>query len=307
MRPPSIPLVVVALASIISIAAAPLTAQTQAGEVEGISVESIRGSVRVFRGYTNGNVLAVPTSAGALLVDAQSAKRVAELDSALRSAGIRDVQVVVTTHYHGDHLEGNAHWRAAGARVLAHANVTKQAVKDTNIADFGWHRTAASPTALPTTSVGDSTRFVLGADTIYLLHAPRAHTDGDLLVWIPARNVLHTGDIVELGAFPFLDRWGGGTLDGMIAAVDRILRIADDETLIVPGHGATANRNRVFAYRAMLVTIRDRVAAMVRSGMSLDAVLAAAPLAEFAGENGGERAARRFTWLVYYDLSPLRK
>ena len=283
--------------------AAPLRAQTQAGDVEGISVESLRGSARVFRGYANGNVLALPTSAGTLLVDGQSAKRVAELDSALRAAGIRDVQVVVTTHYHGDHLEGNAHWRAAGARVLAHANVTKQAMKDTNIAVFGWHRTAANPSALPTTTVADSTRFVLGADTIYLLHAPRAHTDGDLLVWIPGRHVLHTGDIVELGAFPFLDCWGGGTLDGMIAATDRILRIANDETLIVPGHGPTATRSRVVAYRAMLVTVRERVSVMVRSGMSLEAVLAAAPLAEFAAENGGERAARRFTWLVYYDLS----
>jgi glyoxylase-like metal-dependent hydrolase (beta-lactamase superfamily II) len=288
---------------LVILAVTPLSAQTQSGDVEGISVESLRGGIRVFRGYANGNVLALPTSAGTLLVDGQSAKRVAELDSALGIAGLRNVKVVVTTHYHGDHLEGNAHWRAAGARVLAHANVIKQAVKDTNIAGFGWHRTAADPAALPTTSVADSTRFVLGADTIYLLHAPRAHTDGDLLVWIPGRNVLHTGDIVELGAFPFLDCWGGGTLDGMIAATDRILRIANDETLIVPGHGPTANRSRVVAYRAMLVAIRDKVAAMVRSGMSLDTVLADAPLAEFAAENGGERAARRFTWLVYYDLS----
>ena len=305
--PPSPILFALALASFTNIAAATLGAQTQAGDVEGISVESLREGVRVFRGYANGNVLAVPTSAGALLVDGQSAKRVPELDSALRAAGIRDVKVIVTTHYHGDHLEGNVHWRAAGARVLAHENVAKQAVKDTNIAVFGWHRTAADPAALPTSSVADSTRLVFGADTIYLLHAPRAHTDGDLLVWIPGRNVLHTGDIVELGAFPFLDCWAGGSLDGMIAATDRILQMANDETLIVPGHGPTANRARVVAYRAMLMTIRDRIATMVRSGMSLDAVLAAAPLAELAAENGGERAARRFTWLVYYDLSHSRK
>ena len=295
--------IAIVLASLTALPAV-LLSQTQAGDVEGISVESLRGGVRVFRGYANGNVLALRTSAGTLLVDGQSAKRVAELDSALRTAGIRDVKTVVTTHYHGDHLEGNAHWREQGAQIYAHANVTKQAMKDTNIAVFGWHRTAANPGALPTTTVADSTRLVVGADTIYLLHAPRAHTDGDLLVWMPGRNVLHTGDIVELGAFPFLDCWGGGTLDGMIAAVDRILRLANGETLIVPGHGATANRSRVIAYRAMLVTIRDRVAAMVRSGMSLEAVLAAAPLAEFAADNGGERAARRFTWLVYYDLSP---
>lgn len=291
------------LAVCITPVAAPLNAQTQSGGVMGISVESLHDGVRVVRGYANGNLLAVPTAHGTLLVDGQSAKRVGEADSALRAAGMGDVKWVVTTHYHGDHLEGNAHWRAAGAEVLAHENVARQALKDTTIADFGWHRTAANVGALPTRALGDSTRLVLGADTVYLLHAPRAHTDGDLLVWIPTRNLLHTGDIVELGAFPFLDWWGGGTLDGMIAAVDRILTITNDETIIVPGHGPTASRKRVMTYRAMLVTIRERVRAAVREGKTVDEVLASTPSAEFASENGGERAARRFTWLVYYDLS----
>ena len=292
----------------LALASSPFPVRAQAGgAVMAISVETLAGRVRVLRGYANGNILALPTTAGTLLVDGQSTKRVAEADSVLRAAGMGDVRWVVTTHYHGDHLEGNAHWRAIGAQVFAHANVRAQAAKDTTIVELGWHRTTADAASLPTTQVGDSTRLVLGRDTVYLLHAPRAHTDGDLVVWMPRRNLLHAGDIVELGAFPFLDWWSGGTLDGMIAAVDRILAMANDETIIIPGHGPSATRRRVAEYRAMLTTVRERVGASVRAGKTVDEVLAAAPLADFAATNGGEGAARRFAWLVYYDLSHSQK
>lgn len=268
-----------------------------------ISVEPLAGGARVLRGYTNGNVLAVPTGNGTLLVDGQSATRVAELDSVLRALSLGGVRWVVTTHYHADHLDGNAHWRAAGAEILAHESVSRQAVKDTTIDDWKWHRTPAAAAAMPTRYVADSTQLVFGADTIILLHVPRAHTDGDLLVWVPGRNLLHTGDIVEREAFPFLDWWAGGTLDGMIAAVDRILSLVTDETIIVPGHGQTTTRSGVIAYRAMLAAARDRIVASVRANKALEEILRASPLAEYAADNGGTNALQRFTALLYWGLS----
>lgn len=275
-------------------------------DVMRIASESLPGGLLVLRGYTNGNVLAVPTRGGLLLVDAQSTKRVAEADSALRrQAGVAPVRWVVLTHYHGDHIEGAAHWRAAGAEVIAQRNLAVQARKDTVVADMNnWHREPAAAASLPTREVGDSTALELGGERVVLLHMPNAHTDGDLVVWLPRRNVIHAGDIVELDAFPFIDWWAGGTLDGMIAATDRILALADDRTLIVPGHGHTAIGKRdVAAYRAMLATARERLRALAASGKTIEEVVAAAPLAEYTAGRGADRHTRRFTAIAYYGIT----
>ena len=273
-------------------------------DVMRISVERLAAGVVVLRGYANGSVLVIPTRDGLLLVDGQSSKRVTEADSALRTLSKARVRWVVTTHYHGDHVEGNEHWNSAGAEIIGHDNVAAQALKDTVITDFTqWHRTAAAPPSLPTRTVGDSATLDLGGERVVLLHVPDAHTDGDLLVWLPRRDLLHTGDIVEIGAFPFIDWWAGGTLDGMISATERIIRLAGERTTIVPGHGPTIDRRRVQQYRTMLLTARDRIGAAVHDGKTLDEVLADAPLAAFADAYGGDRSAQRFTRLVYYGLT----
>ena len=285
----------------------PLRGQASA-DVMRISTERLTGGVMVLRGYANGSVLVVPTRDGLLLVDGQSTKRVAETDSALRTASKARVRWVITTHYHGDHVEGNEHWHAEGAEIIGHENIAAQALKDTVITDFTqWHRTAAAPPSLPTRTVRDSATLDLGGERVVLLHVPDAHTDGDLLVWFPQRDLLHTGDIVEIGAFPFIDWWAGGSLDGMIAATDRIIRLAGEHTAIVPGHGPTIDRRRVQQYRTMLIAARDRIGAAVHDGKTLEQVLLDAPLAPYAEAYGGERSAQRFTRLVYYGLArPLR-
>jgi Zn-dependent hydrolases, including glyoxylases len=109
------------------------------------------------------------------------------------------------------------------------------------------------------------------------LHADSAHTSGDAVIWFRDANVIHTGDIVELGAPPFLDWWGGGTLDGMIRGVDLVLAHADDKTRIVPGHGWVTNRSEVATYRKMLVTMRERTLAAIGAGQSVEQYLATQP------------------------------
>lgn len=266
-------------------------------------IARVRDGVSVISGFTNGNILAVETRAGVLLVDGQSAKRVGLADSALRTVTRAPVRWVVNTHYHGDHTEGNAHWRAGGAEVYAHRNVPPQMRKDTVIADWqDWHRTPAADDAMPTATFGDSLRLTPGGTEVVLLHLSAAHTDGDAIVWLPALNVLHTGDLVELGAFPFLDWWAGGTLDGMIAATERILAIADAGTAIVPGHGPVADRAAVQRYREMLLAVRDRLGAAARERRATEDVVRSRPLADYAAANGGERRAAEFVALAYYGL-----
>ena len=99
-----------------------------------------------------------------------------------------------------------------------------------------------------------------------MLHAPNAHTNGDAMVWFPRSNVLHIGDILEVGAPPFIDLWSGGSLAGMLAAIDRVMAMTDERTSIVPGHGAVSSRADLAKYRVMLQTVGDRVRAPVAQG-----------------------------------------
>jgi glyoxylase-like metal-dependent hydrolase (beta-lactamase superfamily II) len=260
--------------------------------------------IDVFSGFTNGNVLAVRADTGTLLVDAQSARRVVLLDSALQALGARAVKLVINTHYHGDHIEGNAHFGRRGARLLAQRNLPLQAVKDTTITSWdNWHRTAAAPEAVPAFTFSDSTVLQFGDQEVRVYHAPNAHTDGDAVIWLPRANIIHLGDIFELAAPPFIDWWAGGSLAGMIAQIDRFLPRIDERTRVVPGHGPVADRATLLRYRAMLVTLQQRVQAAVDAGKSIDVLVAEQPAAEFDTQLGGARFSERLTRLLYAGLA----
>ena len=281
-----------------------MSAVSNAQDVLRISVHRINDRFQVISGYANGNILVVHDGDSLVLIDAQSAKRVGQADSALRALSAKPVRLVVNTHYHGDHTEGNAYFRQKGATVLAHRNVPVQAAKDTTVATWNnWHRTPLASEAMPTTTFSDSLPLRVAGDNAWLLHIPNAHTDGDAIVWFPRSNVIHVGDLVELGAYPFIDWWTGGSLDGMLRAVDRILSLVNDSTAIVPGHGPVSDRRTVLAYRAMLVAVRDRVARAVAEGKALPEVVQSKPTAEFDATYGGECGGRRFAELVYVGLS----
>ncbi|HJU76292.1 MAG TPA: MBL fold metallo-hydrolase [Gemmatimonadaceae bacterium] len=259
--------------------------------------------IDVFSGFTNGNVLAIRADTGTLIVDAQSAKRVNAVDSALTALGALRVVLVINTHYHGDHLEGNAYFRGKGARVLAHRNVPVQAVKDTVITSWeGWHRKPAAAEALPSAGFTDSTVIQFGGEEVRVYHAPNAHTDGDAIVWLPRANVVHMGDIFELDAPPFIDWWAGGSLAGMLAAIDRVLPMINDRTRVIPGHGPVSDRATLLSYRTMLATLQARVQDAIRAGRTFDQFVASRPTAEFDQRLGGARHGDRLTRLLYVGL-----
>jgi glyoxylase-like metal-dependent hydrolase (beta-lactamase superfamily II) len=282
--------------------AAPLGAQDSKSPALAMTIRTVAPRVYVISGYANGNVLAVDCDDGVLLVDAQSARRVALADSALRTVTTRPVRWIVLTHYHDDHVEGVPYWRARGATtVVAQANVVPRARRDTSMVTYAgdvWRHRPVADGALPTRTFVDSLTLVLGDEPVELLHVDAAHTDGDAIVRLPRRNVVHVGDIVEVGDAPFLDRWGGGTLDGMIRGVDRIVALTDDGTVIVPGHGAPIARSALARYRAALVATRERVRdALARHVDPGDGT----PLvpADYLDVLGGMAHARRFARIAY--------
>lgn len=259
----------------------------------------LRPDITLIRGGGGGNVLALTTPDGVLLVDAREAAVGPALLAALGPAADR-VRVVVNTHYHEDHTGGNALF--PGAVRVAHAAVPAEARKDTTITLLEWHREPLPEAAMPDRLVAGDTAFTLGGQRVGVLHVPAAHTSGDLMVWLPDADVLHMGDTYELGAYPFLDLWAGGTMPGMIDAVDRALAIVGPNTAIVPGHGPASDRDALLAYRDMLVTVRNGVRDALDRGLSLDSTMALGITAPFDGRSGSARGGRRFVGLTYLSL-----
>ena len=275
-----------------------------AQSVMQITTTPLRPGIWVLSGFANGNILVHDDGTDVLLVDAQSDRRVGLADSSLRALTTRPVKTVVTTHYHDDHIGGNPHWKAQGARLIAQCNVAVQARKDTTITEWReWHRTPAAADALPTECFTDSLTIRRTGDQVVLYHVPRAHTDGDLITWLPRANVLHMGDVLELGAPPFIDYWTGGTWAGMLAAVDAGLAIANEQTIIVPGHGPTTNRAGMVAYRAMLQAVGQKVLDAVTRGESMDVIVAARPGAGYEGSFGSQSRADQFVQMLVVGFS----
>lgn len=216
------------------------------------AARELAGGVHMISSHPDGNILVVESASQVLLVDALGAKRAASADSALRTVTQKPVRTIITTHYHEDHLGGNAYWRTRGAvQLVAHRTVPVEARKDTLIEERKWHRTPLPERALPTMLFDDSASLSLESESFTVYHR-EAHTRGDAIIWFPSRNVLHAGDIVEIGAPPFIDWWAGGTLEGMISAVEFIHRLANDSTIIVPGHGPPIDRAILRTYHANL-------------------------------------------------------
>jgi glyoxylase-like metal-dependent hydrolase (beta-lactamase superfamily II) len=268
-----------------------------------ITTRTIRPDIAVFAGFANGNVLALVADSGILLVDAQSLKRVAALDTALRAFSTRPVRLIVNTHYHEDHTAGNAFYRERGAAVLAHAQVSVQGARDTTIAELEWHRTALPQLAMPTRSFSDSVQFNFGKERVVVWHPGKAHTDGDAMLWLPDANIIHVGDVFEVGAPPFIDWWVGGSMDGMLAACDKVLALINDRTIIVPGHGAFVTKADLRAYREMLATIQTRIRSGIAKGDTRDAIEGYA-LNGFESTLGGSANAQRsFVRQLYAGLT----
>ncbi len=161
------------------------------------------------------------------------------------------------------------------------------------------------PEGLPKQTYDDKTTLKVKGVTARLTHPANAHTGGDTYVWFKNANVLSTGDtFINTGRYPNIDWVNGGSIDGMIKADTAYLRLADDKTKIVPGHGKLSSKADVKAFRAMLIEARKRMAALIKAGKSEDEVYAAKPYADFdaAWAGGNEQLAKNFMRVVYHSL-----
>jgi glyoxylase-like metal-dependent hydrolase (beta-lactamase superfamily II) len=228
-----------------------------------------------------GNIgLAVGEDA-AFLVDDQFAPLTPKILAAIRAVTDKPVRFLVNTHWHFDHTGGNENFSKAGTVIVAHENVRKRMSVEQFIASLNRREPPSPRGALPVITFPDRVTFYLNGDTIHVVHVPPAHTDGDAIIHWSVANVLHLGDVFFNGRYPFVDVSSGGSFEGVIGAVNAALTMANDQTRIIPGHGAPATRADLVKYRDVLVQIRDRVRALINQGKTREQVIAAKPTAEW--------------------------
>lgn len=244
-------------------------------------------------GFAGGNLGLLKGDDGVVLIDDGLEALSDKVLAAVTQAAGADVDFVLNTHVHGDHTGGNAALHGHGARIVAHDNIRKRMVASDTAGD-----------ALPEITFSKELSFHLNGQHARAIHVNNAHTDGDAIIHFPDANVIHTGDALFNGLFPYIDLGSGGSVDGFVDAQDRIIELADADTQIIPGHGPLATRADVVRARDMLADARSRIQALVDRGLSLEEVQAENPLADYHdGWNWSFITTERMTEQLYNGLS----
>ena len=195
---------------------------------------------------------------------------------------------MINTHWHDDHSEGNKLFGADGALIVAHSNAREMLMHDNkiNVVRTILDQPAFPPAALPVVTFDDRIELYFGNERLELVHASPAHTAGDVAVILRTSNVVHTGDVFLPAAYPFADVDNGGDFDGVITFCRDILARIDRDTIIVPGHGATAAYDDLASYIEMLEEVRGRIIKLIDGGATLAQVVAAQPTKEYDAKYG---------------------
>jgi len=247
-------------------------------------------------GPAQGNIAVSVGNDGLLLVDSMYAQMHQKIMGALAKISTKPVRYVVNTHLHGDHTGGNEAFAKLGAVIISHDNMRKRMLPANN----------ATPVAgLPAVTYADSMTLHFNGEEIYIFHPEPAHTDGDSIVYFRHANVMHVGDVPASLRYPNIGVNEGGTVDGMMAAGRQVMKIANADTKIIPGHlGPVVGFKEIQQQLDMFTAVRDRVLTAIRAGKTQAEVVASKPTADFdAGRLGGAITPDRFVTLVYMDLS----
>ena len=278
-----------------------------AADSPGVQVLPVQGNVFMLVS-AGGTITAQIGDEGVLIVDASVAEASDDVIAAIRRLTDKPIRYIVNTHAHADHTGGNAAIAKAGATIgggtiaasltpsgasiLAHENVLKRMSAPTG-------ERAPTPTdAWPTnTYFGARKELFFNGESIVILHQPSAHTDGDSLVYFRRSDVVSAGDLFLTTGYPVVDSKWGGSIQGIIAALNAILELTipkkeqEGGTYVIPGHGRLCDEADVLEYRDMVTIVHDRIEDMVKRGLTLAQVRAARPTLDYDGRYGSASGA----------------
>jgi glyoxylase-like metal-dependent hydrolase (beta-lactamase superfamily II) len=257
-----------------------LTRARAANANNKITATPLRRNV-TFLGGAGGNIAVLTAKEGKLLVDSGYASCQPQLTAALAAINAEPISVLINTHWHFDHTDGNDWMHSAGATIWAHENTRYRMSSTQNIVAYNAIIPPAPIGALPTILLNTYRHLSDGTSTLKLTHYDPAHTDTDLSVHFTEADILHCGDTFWNGFYPFIDYSSGGNINGMIRATEQNLATAGADTIVIPGHGPIGNKTQLTEFHDMLVGSRDNVAKLKKEGKSLDETIAAKPTAAY--------------------------
>ena len=276
-----------------------------------METQKLADNVTMFDG-PGGAVTVLNGPDGKFVVDTFVAPAWPKLRAALDGLGNAPVSQVINSHWHFDHTDNNAHLHAAGATVIAHENTKKRMSESHDLpvlyrgadgALASLHFAPSPPESLPQLTFPTGYNLEVNGETLVLQYFAPAHTDSDIYVHFQKANVISMADTFFNSMYPYIDPGTGGNINGMIAAADKILSLADNDTKIVAGHGPLGNIVDLTKYREMLVTARDRVQKFKSAGKSALEAVAEKPFADLDPVWGnGIINGDQFVQIVYLTL-----
>lgn len=244
---------------------------------------------------------------GVLLVDSQFEPHAEDLVSAVRTLSDGDIEFLINTHVHPDHIGGNAPLATDGVLIFAHNNMRVRMLERRSRfpRGNGGFFPQAPVEARPFVTYDHGVTFHFSGEEVRVFLAPPAHTDGDTFVQFPESDVLHLGDVFRTTSYPIIDVYNGGTLAGTIEALDLAISLAGPDTKIIPGHGIdVVGRRELVQFRDMIVDVSGRVRELIAQGKTLDDVMAERPTAAYDEQWGNVPtwSANDFVPIVYHQL-----
>ena len=268
-----------------------LSSATHADE-NPVTAEKLSDSVYVLFGQ-GGNIAASVGEDGIYIIDDQFAKLSNDIKKTISDLKPGSAEFVINTHHHGDHTGGNENFAKAGAHVIAHDNVHKRLEE----------KHGANSDYLPRISFGHDLKLHFNNEHAHVVHYAHAHTDGDSVIFFNNDNIVHMGDIYfNFGSLPFVDVDSGGSVDGILEAVNDVIKQIDERTIVIPGHGPVSDRSGLETYAKLVKKAKDLMLKAMQNNASLEQVLKADPLAELGLEYAGWLPKEKVTTLFYRSL-----
>jgi cyclase len=295
-----------ALGALALTAAAPQFAQGQAQpDFSKVEIKTTKLSANFYTLEGQGGTMGVLVGPdGIFMVDDAFAPLSPKIMAAIKQISEAPIRFLVNTHVHGDHTGGNENFAKSGAVIFSRDELRDRMAHPAPAAN-GTPGVPAPAAALPVVTYEGRLTFHMDGENVELIPIPRAHTDGDTLIYFPNSDIIMCGDFFRSIQYPNIDRANGGSLNGMLDGLGFLIGLAGPNTRIVPGHGPVVGRADVIAHRDMILAIRDRVSQLVAQGKTQDEVLAAHPTADYdARVPNSKDTTQRFVVQLYAELKP---
>jgi cyclase len=262
----------------------------------GISVTLLRDKLRLLSG-AGGNIMIQESPEGLLLIDSGLSTATAGILAETAKIGNGKVTLLFNTHWHTDHTGSNVALGKQGVKIMAQENVRTRLAKGQYMEFFKRQVDPMPPEGLPAQTFRDKGKIKFGGETAHYEYLPPAHTDGDSVLHFQNANVFHGGDLLFNGLYPFIDYGSAGSLAGMAANAERILKMVDDDTIIIPGHGPVAKKSDVKEFADMLSGSLEIFTTQIKAGKTLAQIQADKPFKVY-DEKWGKMMIKPDQWIA---------